>query len=393
MKTIAIEHKHPKELLFFGISRTLERMSFYGTRSFLILYLTSNNFNLSEKESVTIYSWFTLSLLVTPIIGALIGDLKIGNQSAIITGLILQIIGTFLLLVSNNYSLYASLFILCLGNGLYTPNFNALFGRNYYGKLELYDGGFSILYILTYIGIFLAPLIMNYVSPYNLKFGILLSGLILIASLFFTLKLKITTSSETDISKKMNADNWKTIALVIIGVSLFWAVSRFLTNYFIEMGTSNYNASFNFNIVDAIAHVILGVIACFIWTKYFVEIFTKLKFALFTIALATILFSLIHYFAKPTSIFYNYIPLLLIGMLEIVLAPLVYSALIKNSSSKYLAIILSCSFIPSQLFQKLMESLETLVELNPISILIFLISAIFVFLFILHKYEKLQQDK
>lgn len=77
---------------------------------------------MENAEALSIYGWFTASIVFSIIIGAIIGDLLIGNKKAIIIGGVLQSLGAFSLCIPSITGLYIGLFFVTLGGGLYTPN-------------------------------------------------------------------------------------------------------------------------------------------------------------------------------------------------------------------------------------------------------------------------------
>lgn len=74
--------------------------------------------NMDRTEVLTILGLFSGSLIVSKIIGALLGDLILGNRKAIIIGGIIQALGAFVLCISSTTALYLGLFLVVLGNGL-----------------------------------------------------------------------------------------------------------------------------------------------------------------------------------------------------------------------------------------------------------------------------------
>lgn len=114
--------KHTKENFYYSLSRMLERASYYGFRALVILYMTGEILKMDRTEALSIYGWFTGSMVFSQIIGGLFGDLLIGNKRAIIIGGIIQVIGAFSLCLPSTTGLYLGLFLVVLGSGFFTPN-------------------------------------------------------------------------------------------------------------------------------------------------------------------------------------------------------------------------------------------------------------------------------
>src|SRR5690606_19783790 len=133
----------------------LERASYYGFRILLILYMTGEIIKMDRTESLSVFGWFAGSLMVSKIIGALLGDLVIGNRKTLILGGVIQAFGTFCLYIPSTTGLYLGLFLVVIGNGFYTPNMTANFGKLYLNKIKLLDSGFTIFYLAINLGAFL----------------------------------------------------------------------------------------------------------------------------------------------------------------------------------------------------------------------------------------------
>ena len=71
----------------------LERTAYYGFRALIVLYLMNEMSNFEREDVLEILGWFMLYIIFTKIIGAVLGDLVIGNKKALIVGGILQILG------------------------------------------------------------------------------------------------------------------------------------------------------------------------------------------------------------------------------------------------------------------------------------------------------------
>lgn len=147
-----LDKNFSNQSLLFLISIALERMGFYGIRVLLVIYMISPTFGMTNKETMTIYSWFVSLIIIAKIIGALIGDFVIGNKNSIVVGGILQAVGAFLVSVPSIYTFYSGLFLIILGGGLYSPNLIANFGKLHLYQSKLLDAQFTLLYLFINIG-------------------------------------------------------------------------------------------------------------------------------------------------------------------------------------------------------------------------------------------------
>lgn len=149
MSPISREVKYPKPVFFYAASRALERAAYYGMRSILILYVTSEVLAFSYENVGTFYGWFILSFTVSNVIGAIFGDFVFGNKNALVIGSIIMALGMFLLCIPSTIGLYLGLLMIIVGSGFYTPNLMAKYGKQLYGVPHLLDGGFTLLYVMV----------------------------------------------------------------------------------------------------------------------------------------------------------------------------------------------------------------------------------------------------
>src|SRR5690554_2009976 len=179
-----INQKHSKETLYFSISMMLERASYYGFRILLILYMTGEVLKMDRTEALNIYVWFTGSFMISKIIGAILGDLVIGNKKALFIGGITQAIGAFCLCIPSTTGLYLGLFLVVIGNGFYMPNIIANFGKIYLNKTKLLDSGFTIFYLAINLGAFLGTSLIGIIGErYGYNFGFILAGTLMLFSI------------------------------------------------------------------------------------------------------------------------------------------------------------------------------------------------------------------
>tara|TARA_R100001369_G_scaffold31662_1_gene56180 strand:+ start:85068 stop:85319 length:252 start_codon:yes stop_codon:yes gene_type:complete len=64
----------------------LERAAYYGLRTLILLYMTGEILKMDSTRALIVYGWFAGSILFSQIIGALLGDLIIGNKKTLIIG-------------------------------------------------------------------------------------------------------------------------------------------------------------------------------------------------------------------------------------------------------------------------------------------------------------------
>ncbi len=173
---------HPKGLFVLFLTEMWERMSYYGMRSLLVLYMVNHlfirpdvgakvlGFNAlrhaleaafgpmaSQALSSQVYGLYTGFVYMTPFFGGLLADRLLGRRKAVIVGGALMAIGHFLMAMENMF--FLALMFLILGNGCFKPNISTQVGGLYPQGDPRRDRAFSIFYVGINIGAFLAPLI------------------------------------------------------------------------------------------------------------------------------------------------------------------------------------------------------------------------------------------
>ena len=179
-----INQTHSKETFLYALSRTLERASFYGIRSLIVLYMIGESLKMEYTEALKIYGWFTASFLFSKIFGAILGDLILGNKKALIIGGIIQALGAFSFCIPSINGLYVGLFLIVLGGGLYTPNIISNFGKLYLNKTKLLDAGFTIFYLAVNLWAFFGVMSIGYLrEKYGWNIGFIIAGILMLLSI------------------------------------------------------------------------------------------------------------------------------------------------------------------------------------------------------------------
>ena len=362
--------KHSIETLYYCLSRMLERASYYGLRALLVLYMTGEILKMETTEALRIYGWFAGSLVFSQILGALLGDLLIGNKKSVFTGGIIQALGAFVLCIPSTYGLYVGLFFVVLGNGFFTPNIIAIYGRSYLNKTKLLDAGFTIFYMAINIGAFIGVLVIGYFGEelgYNIGFSF--CGFLTLVSLIPILMARENEFQEMD--KISTRKRVLTITLVFIIVGLFWWAFELSNGRVIELqlelaeiSTLEISKSL-WQSLNAAFTLPISLIAIVAWTYFYNSQFFKLLlgFLFGAIALGILLF--VPEVPMERHTFYFLVSLFFLAISEIHIAPIMHSILTKFANPKYLAILVSLAFIPTKMFTLLIGLFNGRIYDNP----------------------------
>jgi POT family proton-dependent oligopeptide transporter len=346
--------KHSIETFYYCLTRMLERASYYGLRALVVIYMTGEILKMESTEALTIYGWFAGSVVFSQIFGALLGDLLIGNKKAIIVGGIIQALGAFALCIPNTYGLYAGLFLVVLGNGFFTPNIVANFGKSYLNKTKLLDAGFTIFYLAINLGSFLGIMAIGYSGEkFGYNIGFLICGLLTLLSLIPILKTK-----ENEFQEKEKISIGKRILNILIAfivVGLFWGFYELssIRTFDLQLQLSEVSTldipNHLWQSLNSIFILPIIIIAIVLWTYFYSNQFFKLMLGfVFGIISFGILFLIPEVPTEQHTITYL-ISLLFLAISEIHIAPIIHSILTKYSNPKYLAILISLAFLPTRM--------------------------------------------
>jgi POT family proton-dependent oligopeptide transporter len=173
---------HPKGLYVLFLTEMWERMSYYGMRALLVLYMVNHLFiNPSVGQDVLgfnaikgllewgfgplaiqplasqIYGLYTGLVYATPFFGGIIADQWLGQRRSVIIGGIIMAIGHFLMAFENLF--FPALLFLIIGNGAFKPNISTQVGDLYAPGDSRRDGAFTLFYMGINLGAFLSPLV------------------------------------------------------------------------------------------------------------------------------------------------------------------------------------------------------------------------------------------
>ena len=348
--------KHTIETFYYGLSRMFERASFYGFRALVVLYMTGEVLKMDNNEAFSIYGFFVGALVFSQIIGALFGDLLIGNRKSIIIGGILQATGAFSLCIPSTTGLYLGLFLVVLGSGFFTPNIISNFGKLYLNKTKLLDSGFTIFYLAINLGSFFGILLIGYLGEsFGYNMGFVGAGILMLMAIVPMLFSKEPTLSEIDKCELPTNKRIVKISIAMLVVALFWGIYE-IANIRIfdlhiqlsELSTLPISKTM-WQSISAIYIVPVSLIAIVLWTYFYSSQFFKLMIGFIFGVLSLGLLFLIPEVPTEEHTFLYLASLLFLAISEIHIAPIIHSILTRYANPKYLAILVSLAFLPTTL--------------------------------------------
>ena len=160
--------KHPAGLKTLFFTEMWERMSYYGMRGILVLFMTASiiegGLDFNNASASAIYGIYAASVYLATLPGGWIGDNILGQQKTILYGGIIIMFGHLSLAIPNINSFYIGLILVVLGTGLLKPNISAIVGNLYENNTELRQSGFTIFYMAINLGSILGFFICGYLG-------------------------------------------------------------------------------------------------------------------------------------------------------------------------------------------------------------------------------------
>ncbi len=165
------ERKYPEGLMFLVFTEFWERFGYYLMIGLFVLYMTAEKnkggFGWENADATDIYGTFIAAVYLTPFMGGLLADLKLGYRFSIILGGILMGIGYCMLAIPEAWAFYTALVIMVIGNGFFKPNISTLLGNMF--NDPRYRAKKDIGYNIFYMGINVGAFICNFIGAIMLN--------------------------------------------------------------------------------------------------------------------------------------------------------------------------------------------------------------------------------
>jgi POT family proton-dependent oligopeptide transporter len=169
---------HPKGLLTLAGTEMWERMSYYGMRALLVLFMVlaveDGGMGLTVATASAIYGLYTGAVYFFGLPGGWIADRLIGGQKAVFYGGIVIMIGHIILAIPSDSTFFFGLIFVVLGTGLLKPNIGAMVGQLYSPTDSRRDSAYTIYYMGINIGSLIGYGVCGYLQVnmgYHWAFG------------------------------------------------------------------------------------------------------------------------------------------------------------------------------------------------------------------------------
>ncbi len=288
---------HPPGLYLLFTTEMWERMSFYGMRALLSLYLVDKvkgGLGWTDEDALSLYGTYTGLVYLTPVLGGYLADKFLGQRRSIIIGGILMMIGQFVLSAPGVVALYAGLALLIIGNGFFKPNISTMVGGLYRQGDARRDSAFTIFYMGINIGAFLSSYVCGTIGEkvsWGAGFASAGVGMALGIVAFVSLANKLlgdvgkapsqaqasAANTIVDDDKPLSVEEKERVLVILIlavFVVIFWAAfeqAGGLMNLYTDRKVDRFLFGWEvpttwFQSINAIFIVILGPIFAGLWT-------------------------------------------------------------------------------------------------------------------------------
>ena len=160
-----IPDTHPTGLRTLFFTEMWERMSYYGMRALLVLFMVdtieNGGLGFSDQTATALYGLYTAAVYMVMLPGGWIADRLLGAQKTVWYGGITIMCGHFILAIPSFYTFFIGLLFVIIGTGLLKPNISAIVGELYLPNDPRRDAGFTIFYLGINLGGALGPLICS----------------------------------------------------------------------------------------------------------------------------------------------------------------------------------------------------------------------------------------
>ena len=169
---------HPGGLQTLFFTEMWERMSYYGMRALLVLFMTASiqeeGLAFTVATATAIYGLYTGAVYFMGLPGGWLADRLIGGQNAVWYGGIIIMLGHIILAIPSTQTFFIGLIFVVIGTGLLKPNIGAMVGMLYSDEDRRRDSGYTLYYMGINIGSVIGYIVCGYLAEnwgYHYAFG------------------------------------------------------------------------------------------------------------------------------------------------------------------------------------------------------------------------------
>ena len=166
METAPVTHvSHPVGMRTLFLTEMWERMSYYGMRALLVLFMVApldrGGMGMEPTEAAAVYGLYTALVYLAALPGGWIGDRLTGTRDGVWWGGVVIASGHLVLGLHYPKAFFVGLVLVALGSGLLKSNMSTLVGALYPEGGARRDAGFTLFYMGVNLGAFIGPLVCS----------------------------------------------------------------------------------------------------------------------------------------------------------------------------------------------------------------------------------------
>lgn len=221
---------HPAGLQTLFFTEMWERMSYYGMRALLVLFMTASiqeeGLAFTVATATAIYGLYTGAVYFMGLPGGWLADRLIGGQNAVWYGGIIIMLGHIVLAIPSTQTFFIGLILVVIGTGLLKPNIGAMVGMLYSDEDKRRDSGYTLYYMGINIGSVIGYIVCGYLAEnmgYHYAFGAAAVGMAigLVQYKMTRPKLHGAAAMPTEeLSPKARKISWMTITGFMVAVAV-----------------------------------------------------------------------------------------------------------------------------------------------------------------------------
>lgn len=219
---------HPWGLSTLFSTELWERFSFYGMKAILLYYMyysvAKGGLGMDHGTASSVMSIYGSLNFLFSVLGGWVADRLLGGRNTLFLGGVLIMCGHISLAIPHGgeVGLFAAIFFIVVGTGLLKPNVSNVVGGLYTKDDQRRDAAFSIFYMATNIGAFVAPFIVGTIGEdinFHLGFSLAAIGMALGLTLYLITGPKTLGRIGKQVPNPITSKEWKKVGTKIgIGV-------------------------------------------------------------------------------------------------------------------------------------------------------------------------------
>jgi len=226
---------HPMGLMNLFVTEMWERMSYYGMRGILVLFMTAviaeGGMAIGTATAFAIYGLYTASVYFMGLPGGWIADRLIGSQKAVWYGGIVIMCGHVVLAIPGTATFFIGLILVVLGTGLLKPNISAMVGQLYASDDERRDSGYALYYMGINIGSIIGYMVCGGLAEkigWHVGFGAAAVGMALGLLVFHFTKPTLKGAGEKPASPMSEAGQRRSWIMIALGLVVLAVVTALM---------------------------------------------------------------------------------------------------------------------------------------------------------------------